>query len=229
MVEVAGKVRVRKAILCATMTKLPRGDVNLNKLNKEAEGIKDKKERNDYITYNMMKVQYHDDVLGPGKPMQEKFEKRLELVRNTNRPAWVIGLQFLAIQGADLREQLHRIPGSLPVMVIHGKRDRMVLESEGEVILDHIKHAKRLSDNDGEFGHFWYEYYDIDYWVKAIGDFLDHGKVGGSKAESKLYIPAIHTLARTAHGLVCDTFLTEYRTPATWPLVPSGSGLNSHE
>lgn len=186
LVEVDG-VKIRKAILCATMTKLPRGDVNLNALNAEAEHIKNKTERNDFITYNMMKVQYHDDVLGPGKPLQAKFEKRLELVRGTNRPAWVIGLQFMAIQGADLRGQLKRVPESVPVMVVHGKRDRMVLESEGEKILECIKHAKRLQDEPSrEYGHFWYEYFELDYWTKSIGNFLDNGKVGGHGGESKL-------------------------------------------
>ncbi|EST08638.1 hypothetical protein PSEUBRA_001712 [Kalmanozyma brasiliensis GHG001] len=180
-------VRVRKAILTATMVKLPRGDVNLNALNAEAEKIPDKKKRNDYITENMMRVQYHEDVLGPGKPMQRKFEERLEMVRNTNRPAWVIGLQFMAIQSEDLREQLGRIPESVPVMVIHGKRDRMVLWDESERILAGVKHAKRLTDTPSEeFGHFWYEYFEIEYWVRSIANFLDNGKVGGQAGESKL-------------------------------------------
>lgn len=184
---VDGKVKVRKAILTATMTKLPRGDVNLNALNAEAESITDKKERNDFITYNMMRVQYHDDVLGPTGSLQHKFEQRLELVRNTSRPAWVIGLQFMAISSGDLREQLHRIPKSLPVMVIHGEKDRMVLYKESDVICEKIKHAKRLSDTpSGEFGHFWYEYFDLEYWVKSIANFLDTGKVGGQPGESKL-------------------------------------------
>ncbi|SNX87646.1 uncharacterized protein MEPE_06356 [Melanopsichium pennsylvanicum] len=181
-----GRVKVRKVILTATMTKLPRGDVNLNKLNAEAEKIKDKKERNDFITYNMMKVQYHDAVLGPKGELQGKFEKRLESVRNTNRPAWIIGLQFLAIQSADLRKQLHNVPQSLPIMVIHGDKDRMVLHEESDKIMEGIAHAKRLKDTpSGEFGHFWYEYFQLDYWVKSISNFLDLGKVGGHH-ESKL-------------------------------------------
>lgn len=186
-ISIDGKVRVRKAILCATMTKLPRGDVNLNALNAEAEKIQDKKARNDFITENMMRVQYHDDVLGPNGQLQEKFEKRLALVRGTNRPAWVIGLQFMAIQSTDLRQQLHRIPSTLPIMVIHGAKDRMVLQSEGEKILECIKHAKRLNDTPStEFGHFWYEYFPLDYWVKSISNFLDNDKVGGHGPESKL-------------------------------------------
>lgn len=185
-VLVDGKVKVRKAILTATMTKLPRGDVNLNALNAEAEKIPDKQQRNDFITYNMMKVQYHDEVLGPNGSLQSKFQDRLKLVRNTSRPAWIIGLQFLAIQSSDLRNQLHTIPASLPIMVIHGQKDRMVLYSESEKILEGIKHAKRLTDTPStHFGHFWYEYFHLTYWVDSISNFLDHGKVGGDK-QSKL-------------------------------------------
>lgn len=186
-VVVNGKVKVRKAILTATMVKLPRGDINLNDLNEEAAKIKDKNARNDFITENLMRVQYHDAVLGPGKPLQHKFEQRLALVRKTNRPQWVIGLQFLAIQSQDLRTQLGRIPESLPVMVIHGKRDRMVLWEESEKIMEGVKHAKRLKDTPSEeFGHFWYEYFELEYWVRSINNFLDAGKVGGWGSESKL-------------------------------------------
>lgn len=179
-VVVKDKVHIRKAVLCATMTKLPRGDVNLNALNKEAEKISDKKKRNEFITYNMMKVQYHDDVLGPNGALQSKFEQRLELVRSTNRPAHTIALQFLAIQAADLRPQLKNIPQSVPVMVIHGHKDRMVKYDESDYILKGIPHAKRLADTPStEFGHFWYEYFPLSYWRDSIANFLDHNKVGG--------------------------------------------------
>ncbi|SPO30285.1 uncharacterized protein UTRI_05749 [Ustilago trichophora] len=181
-VLVDGKVKVRKAILTATMTKLPRGDVNLNALNAEASSIADKTARNDFITYNMMRVQYHEDVLGPNGSLQSKFESRLNLVRNTNRPAPIIALQFMAISSTDLRQQLENIPESCPIMLIHGHKDRMVLYHESEKILQGIKHAKRLNDTPStEFGHFWYEYFDLSYWVNSITAFLDQGIVGGDK------------------------------------------------
>lgn len=166
-------VKVRKAVLCATMTKLPRGDVNLAELNQQAEKIKDKTERNLYITQNMMRVQYDEDTLSRSSGMQAKFRARLESVRSTNRPAWVIGLQFMAIQSADLRKQLHRIPRTVDVLVIHGKRDRMVLWNESQYILDAIKHATRLHTPTDEFGHFWYDYFDMHFWVNSINNFLD--------------------------------------------------------
>ncbi|SAM85058.1 uncharacterized protein UBRO_07623 [Ustilago bromivora] len=186
-VLVNGKVKVRKAILTATMTKLPRGDIDLNALNAEAAKITDTKKRNDFITYNMMVFQYHPEALGSNGSLQHKLEQRLQLVRNTSRPAWVIGLQFMAIQAGDLREQLHRIPETVPVMVVHGRKDRMVLYKESDVICEKIAHAERLSDvPSGEFGHLWYDYFELQYWVKSVSNFLDNGKVGGQGRESKL-------------------------------------------
>ncbi|TKY90202.1 hypothetical protein EX895_000200 [Sporisorium graminicola] len=186
-VVVDAKVKVRKAVLTATMVKLPRGEVDMNALNEKAESIADKKERNDYITQEMMQLQYHPAALGPSGPLQRQFEHRLQVARTTKRPAYIIGLQFLAIQSTDLRKQLHRIPATLPVMVIHGRRDQMVLYSESERILNGIKHAKRLQDTPStEFGHFWYDYFELDYWIRSISNFLDHGKVGGQSSESKL-------------------------------------------
>ncbi len=178
-----GEVKIRKAILTATMTKLPRGDVDFNALNAEAAKIPDKAQRNDFITTNMMRLQYHEDALSStSSPIYAKFEKRLEVAKSTNRPAWIIGLQFMAIQSGDLRQQLHRIPQSVQVMVIHGKRDRMVLWKESEVTMEKIGHAKRLSTPSGEFGHFWYDYFDIQFWVQSIAAFLDEGKVGSADA-----------------------------------------------
>ncbi|CDS00084.1 uncharacterized protein SPSC_00761 [Sporisorium scitamineum] len=188
LVVIDDKVKIRKAVLTATMVKLPRGEVDMNKLNEQAEKIPDKKKRNGFITEQMMKLQYHPAVLGTGKPLQGQFEHRLQVARTTKRPAWIIGLQFLAIQSADLRKQLHRIPSSVPVMVIHGKRDQMVLYSESERILDGIKHAKRFEGTpSGEFGHFWYDYFDLHrVWIPSINAFLDHGDVGVNRGESKL-------------------------------------------
>ncbi|GAC98357.1 mitochondrial protein [Pseudozyma hubeiensis SY62] len=172
LVSLAG-VKIRKAVLSATMTKLPRGDANLNELNAEAEKIPDKKQRNEFITEQMMRLQYHPSALDSNPTLQRKFQSRLREVRQTSRPAWIIGLQFMAIQQADLRKQLHRIPCTVPVLVIHGKRDRMVLWNESEHILTGIQHASRLTTPDEEFAHFWYDYFDIDFWSTSIVNFLD--------------------------------------------------------
>ncbi|PWY96889.1 alpha/beta-hydrolase [Testicularia cyperi] len=171
---------VRKAVLTATMVKLPRGDLDLMKLQAEAKKITDKSKRDEYITGEMMKMQYHPEVLGQGKPLQSKLEGRIKTALATSRPASIIAQQFFAIQGGDLRGQLSNIPSSLPVMVIHGKRDRMVLYPESDHILTGIPHAQRLANTpDDQFGHFWYDYFSIPFWNSAITQFLDLGIVGG--------------------------------------------------
>lgn len=185
-VLIADKVKVRKAILSATMTKLPRGDINLNQLNAQAQEIEDKNKRNEFITYHMMRAQYHDDVLGPTGALQRQFQHRLECVRNTLRPAWVIALQFMAIQSADLRNQLARIPSTLPILVIHGHKDRMVLYSESNIILDKIPHAKRLHSPNPDFAHFWYDYFSIDFWSTSIANFLDNTTLESPHSAAKL-------------------------------------------
>ena len=181
-------VRIRKAVLTATTTKLPRGDVDFNALNQQAAKIKDKVERNNFITYNMMALQYHPEVIGAGKPLDAKFQQRLKVVRSTSRPAPIIALQFLAMQSTDLRKQLHRIPSTVPIMVIHGHKDRMVRYDESDHILKGIQHAQRLQGTPStDFGHFWYDYFDnIDLWAGSIVNFLDYGKVAVQAKESKL-------------------------------------------
>lgn len=100
-----------------------------------------------------------------------------------SRPAAIIAQQFFAIQGGDLREQLSNVPESLPVMVIHGQRDRMVHHPESVHITDNIKHAQRLqSTPSDQFAHFWYDYFSIPFWQNAITTFLDTGVVGGHKS-----------------------------------------------
>ncbi|SJX65372.1 uncharacterized protein SRS1_15643 [Sporisorium reilianum f. sp. reilianum] len=184
LVLLDGKVTVRRAVLTATMAKLPRGEVNMAELQEQAEKIADKKQRNDYITEQMMQLQYHPAALQG--PLQAQFQHRLAIARTTKRPAHIIALQFLAIQSTDLRPLLHRIPPTLEVMVIHGKRDQMVLYAESDRILHGIKHARRLTPPSDDFGHFWYDYFELDGWVRSIALFLDHATVAGRPGASKL-------------------------------------------
>ena len=172
-------VQVRKAVLTATMTKLPRGDLKLEELQAEAESYSDRTERNRFISTEMMKYQYHPEVLSPGTEMHNKFSRRVEVSLNTRRPAQIIGAQFMAIRGQRLADRLNRVPPSVPVLVIHGHRDRMVKYDESDLILQGIKHAMRFVPPQGsEFGHFWYDYFSIDMWSDAISRFLDDGPAG---------------------------------------------------
>ncbi|KAN0063893.1 hypothetical protein ACQY0O_003499 [Thecaphora frezii] len=172
-VEVRG-VEIRRAILAATMTKLPHGDADLQTIQTEAAKIKNNEERNLFITTEMMKLQYHPEVLQPGSALHRQLEHRIHVSLSTRQPAEIITYQFFAIQGCDTRPDLHRIPETLPVLVIHGHRDRVVSYSESDYIVKGIKHARRFVPEQGsEFAHFWYDYFGIDVWTDAIDRFLD--------------------------------------------------------
>ena len=49
----------------------------------------------------------------------------------------------------------------------------MVLYGESDYIVKGIKHAQRLDTPSDQFGHFWYDYFDISFWSQAITKFLD--------------------------------------------------------
>ncbi|EPQ28007.1 uncharacterized protein PFL1_04334 [Pseudozyma flocculosa PF-1] len=181
-VEVRG-VEIRKAVLTATMTKLPHGDADLQAIQNAAAKIKGKQERDLYITTEMMRLQYHADALRPGTELYKKFEDRIQVSLGTRQPAEIIASQFFAIQGCDVRKQLHRIPSTLPVLVIHGHRDRMVSYSESDYIVKGIPHARRFVPPQGsEFAHFWYDYFDTRTWSRAITSFLDDDNDAASRA-----------------------------------------------
>lgn len=78
------KVHVRRVVLTATMTKLPRGDLDLMSLQTHAKSIPDKKQRDQYITTEMMKMQYHPEVIGPNKPLQPKLDARIKVALATS-------------------------------------------------------------------------------------------------------------------------------------------------
>lgn len=89
------------------------------------------------------------------------MSERNEVSLQTTRPQEMIALQAGAIGQYRSRDDLGRIPESVPVMIIHGKLDRMVHYKESEPLEKGIAHAKRvdLSDGvkeaqDGQYGHF---------------------------------------------------------------------------
>ncbi|PWN51233.1 alpha/beta-hydrolase [Violaceomyces palustris] len=178
--EIRG-VKIGKAVLSATMAKLPHGDIDTQALQEEGNKIEDKQKRKLFLTEELMKLQYHPEALVHGSEICRKFQRRIEVSLKTRRPAEIIGFQFLAIQANDVREKLHRIPSSLPVLIIHGRRDRMVSFSETEYTTKGIPHALWFKAKGGDqFGHFWYDYFELQDWVNGIAAFLDQDQ--GAKA-----------------------------------------------
>jgi alpha-beta hydrolase superfamily lysophospholipase len=156
-----GKVEVRKAILAATMTKMPRGDINMAQMQEEAGKIKDGKKRKRWATEQMLAYQYDVASLEKDERLNKIMQDRIEVSLQTTRPQEMIALQAGAIGQYRSRDDLGRIPDSVPVLIIHGKLDRMVHYKESEPLEKGITHAKRvdLSDGvkqaqEGQYGHF---------------------------------------------------------------------------
>lgn len=182
-----GSVSIRKIILAATLTKLPRGDLDMDKMQKDAEAIEDNAARKMWLTEQMLRYQYDEwSLADPSNPLNTVLKRRIEVSLNTNRPQSIIAQQFMAISSLELTEgDLQRIPASVPALIIHGEKDRMVHPYMGQRLQQWIKHARVIDLSDGpqgapnhQYGHFWFDYYGTDYWVRKIDSFLDRTTEG---------------------------------------------------
>ncbi|CAO1619707.1 unnamed protein product [Parajaminaea phylloscopi] len=180
-IDLGAGIGVRRVLLTATMTRLPRGDLDMNKLQEDANKIQDLAQRKVYSVQELLRYQYDERTLADEQWAKERLLLRTHVSLHTSRPQSIIALQFMAISQCRLTEQdLGKVPSSVPVLIIHGQKDRMVHYAESDKMDKWIKHAKRvdLSDGpqgarDGWYGHFWYDYFGADYWAKKIERFLD--------------------------------------------------------
>lgn len=111
----------------------------------------------------MLRLQYDEESLSnTASPLIPIMNDRIKVSLNTARPQAIIAQQFMAINSLTLsQEDLARIPKSVPVLVIHGKRDRMVHPYMGDKLLDWIEHSSLVDLGDGprgakdhQYGHF---------------------------------------------------------------------------
>lgn len=72
-----------------------------------------------------------------------------------------------------------KLPRSMQFLVIHGNLDAIVPPYCGEEILQRIPWAKpvKIGSRPGsvenlEFGHHWFEYFDIQVWHDVVEEFL---------------------------------------------------------
>jgi hypothetical protein len=86
----------------------------------------------------------------------------------------------MQVRDADHRANLHIVPASTKVLVIHGTLDRMISYGESDYILKGISHARRVTvgNNYGQvpsekYGHTWFDYFKPEVWVDVIEGFLD--------------------------------------------------------
>ncbi|KII89085.1 hypothetical protein PLICRDRAFT_595483 [Plicaturopsis crispa FD-325 SS-3] len=97
------------------------------------------------------------------------------------RPMHTIAKQKAATAKFDLGGLHARIPRATRVLVIHGKRDAVVPFSRGEELTRLIPHVILLGIRKDtgyglpnlDFGHAWWEYFDIQIWNDAIENFLN--------------------------------------------------------
>lgn len=179
-IQVHPRVSARKLILTATCTRIPRGDLDINAMQERISQIKDPQQRKEWATKEMMSYQYDPTSLEASSDLKAIMDHRIKVSMTTRRPQDIIGLQAMAMRGYKSKDDLHRIPESVPVLVIHGKKDRMVHYAESEPIMANIRHAKRVDLTDGSkeaqeetYGHFWFDYFGTSFWVKKINAFLD--------------------------------------------------------
>ncbi|KII89084.1 hypothetical protein PLICRDRAFT_40727 [Plicaturopsis crispa FD-325 SS-3] len=97
------------------------------------------------------------------------------------RPMHTIAKQKSAMAKFDLGALHAQIPRTTRVLVIHGKRDTVVPFSRGEEFTRLIPHAVLLGVREDtgyglpnlDFGHAWWEYFDIQIWNDVIENFLN--------------------------------------------------------
>ena len=127
----------------------------------------------------MMEYQYDPKWLAASSENRKLFESRVDKSANSRRPQKMIALQAAAIAQVDTRPDLPNIPASLPVLVIHGKLDRMVAYSESEHIIKNVKHAVRLDPGEkgDQYAHFWFDYFGSQWWADQIETYLQSGSI----------------------------------------------------
>ncbi|KAF5381111.1 hypothetical protein D9615_004137 [Tricholomella constricta] len=98
----------------------------------------------------------------------------------SHRPGEVIAKQGVALQKFQFADLLPNLPAEMKVMVIHGTSDQVIPLRCGEDILRRIRGAKSVQKGIQpgqvptlEFGHYWYEYFDIKVWQDVVNVFID--------------------------------------------------------
>ena len=129
---------------------------------RRARKIEDREQRNRWSVEQLLKYQYDEETLATEQWAKERILFRIAISLITPRPQQIIALQAMSISQCRLAESdLRRTPSSVPVLIIHGKRDRMVHYQESDKMDQWIKHSKRVDLTDGpkaaqrgEYGHF---------------------------------------------------------------------------
>jgi hypothetical protein len=73
-----------------------------------------------------------------------------------------------------------KLPHDTQVLSIHGRLDQIVPDSYRQEIMQYFPHARavEIGDRSGQipndqFGHHWWEYFDIHVWKDVVDNFLE--------------------------------------------------------
>lgn len=126
----------------------------------------------------MLRYQYDEASLASSGTLAARLQARIDASEGTRRPQAVILQQAGAIAQYDAREALRRVPRGLPVLIVHGRCDRMVDYGEARELEACLPQAQRCVPRDGEaYGHMWFDYYELrGAWVGPLVAFLDAGR-----------------------------------------------------
>ncbi|KAM0792617.1 hypothetical protein ACM66B_005278 [Microbotryomycetes sp. NB124-2] len=158
--------KVRHAVLAATSAKPAHSDL-LQAIPQPPEGQMTP-EQKIALVRPFVEVGYDPEYL---KTHQDMITRRVLESVHTRRPARTVSHQVQAIAGYDVRKQMSTIPSTLPVLVLHGDKDRSVYYTESKYILKGLPQATLVTYPG--MGHMWYDYYEIEYWTRLLNSFLD--------------------------------------------------------
>ncbi|RXW18982.1 hypothetical protein EST38_g6876 [Candolleomyces aberdarensis] len=111
----------------------------------------------------------------------ERFEQLVDNATNalSDRPHAVIAKQGAALQKFKFDHLLSKIPDDVQILVVHGKLDQVIPYHCGEEIVKNISRARfvEVGPEPGQvpsldFGHYWYEYFDISNWYDVMHKFV---------------------------------------------------------
>ncbi|KAF8077746.1 Alpha/Beta hydrolase protein [Lyophyllum atratum] len=98
-----------------------------------------------------------------------------------HRPGEMIAAkQGIALQKFQFADLLSKLPADMKVMVIHGTMDQVIPIRCGEDIAKRIHGVTFVQKGTQpgqvpslDFGHFWYEYFDIKVWNAVVNVFIN--------------------------------------------------------
>jgi len=98
----------------------------------------------------------------------------------SGRPLRTIMKQGAAIMQVDFGSLHINLPRDTHVLSIHGKLDQIVPDSYRQEIMQYFPQARvvEIGDRPGQipndqFGHHWWEYFDIQLWKAVVDTFLE--------------------------------------------------------